>query len=492
MKRSRRKFFIFLPLILLFMFSSCAKEEVAIVSLEKIPVTTSSNAALSAFEEGMIYAHKLQRVEAAVHFKRALEADSTFALAWVNLALVSPGTAAFIAALDSAKHYAGGAGEGEKLLILGAQYGFEGKPMEQERVLKKLVEMYPGDELAHYTLGNHYYSLQQYHQAIQSFLKATEFNNEMAIVYNQLGYSQRALGNYGEAEKAFKYYIKLNAENPNAYDSYAELLMEMGRFNESISFYGKALEFDPYFVSSYIGIACDYAFLGESGKAREQLATLKEIARNHNDTRRAIFTEALTFVCEGDLESAATAIVANLELSQKTHDVGNSINDIVMLGNISLEMGRIEEALSWFTQSMELVDDSDLPQTVKGNSHILHLANLARIFAARGEFNKAHETAALFAKKVSERNNPMQILRIHRLNGIIALAEGNYQEAIEELSQANQLNPYNLYRIGLAHEALGNLEQAANFKLQAEELNVLNSMDQAIVLSKTKFAKEPA
>jgi tetratricopeptide (TPR) repeat protein len=491
MNKSRRSLLI-LVLVILACLTQCAKEEVAAISLAKIPVTTESSLAANEYQQGMIYANKLQAVEAATHFRLALNADPTFAIAWLNLAFVSPGTALFVAALDSAKAHAAGASEGEQLIILAAKYGFEGKNAEQAKTLQKLVNDFPGDELAHLALGNYYFGLQQYQLAILSYTQATKVNINLAIVHNQLGYSQRALGNYGEAEKAFKFYIKLNSKNPNAYDSYAELLMEMGRFNESIEFYAKALEQDPNFVASHIGIACNYAFLGEPARARAQLEVLKGIARNHIDTRRAVFTEALTYVCESKISVAVEAITSNLKLAKSTQDVGNIANDLVFLGNLYLELDLPDKALERFKESMEVITQSNLPLAVKGNANTTHLFNLARVFAVKNEFQKAEETSELFAEQVGIRKNPIQIKLIAQLNGIIALHEEKYQLAIDELEKANQLNPYNLFRIGQAYAGLGEHEKAASYKLQAEELNVLNSMDQAIVLSKTKFLKTPS
>ena len=47
---------------------------------------------------------------------------------------------------------------------------------------------------------------------------------------------------YANAEKAFQKYIELIPKDPNPYDSYAELLLKMGRFEDSIAQYRKALE----------------------------------------------------------------------------------------------------------------------------------------------------------------------------------------------------------------------------------------------------------
>ena len=481
---------LFLGAILV--LANCAREVKSEVPSDKIPVTTKSILAANEYQQGLVFANNLQTVQAAKHFRLALDADPTFATAWLNLAYVSPGTALFIAYLDSAKAFASQVSEGEQLIILAAKYGFEGNNTKQEKTLKNLVNKYPGDETAHLLLGNYFFGLRQYHQAILSYTQATIVNDNLAILHNQLGYSQRALGNYGEAEKAFKFYIKLNPDNPNAYDSYAELLMEMGRFNESIEFYTQALEQDPNFMASHIGIACNYIFLGEQKRARMELEILKENARNVNDTRQAIFTQAIAYVSEGNIARGIESIQSNFNLSKANQDVGNMANDLVNLGNLYLEINQPSEALVRFNQSIEVINKSNLPQAVKINGHTTHLFNIARVFAVQGELEKAKETSALFAEQVGIRKNPIQIKLISQLNGIIALEEKNYQTAIDQLEEANQLNPYNLFRIGQAYEGLGDIERAASFKSQAEELNVLNSMDQALVLSKTKFSREPA
>ncbi|MDQ3224723.1 MAG: tetratricopeptide repeat protein [Gemmatimonadota bacterium] len=70
---------------------------------------------------------------------------------------------------------------------------------------------------------------------MREYRKSVELAPDFAPAYNLLGYALRATADYAEAEKAFKKYIELIPEDPNPYDSYAELLMKMGRFDESIA-----------------------------------------------------------------------------------------------------------------------------------------------------------------------------------------------------------------------------------------------------------------
>ena len=72
-----------------------------------------------------------------------------------------------------------------------------------------------------------------------------EIDPKFTLPYNQLGYAYRAQGKNAEAEKTFKKYAELLPDDPNPHDSYAELLMRLGRFDESIAEYKKALQIDP-------------------------------------------------------------------------------------------------------------------------------------------------------------------------------------------------------------------------------------------------------
>src|SRR5262249_59788952 len=122
-------------------------------------------------------------------------------------------------------------------------------------------------------LGIIAFARQDYDGAIRSLSRATELDPKFTLPYNQLGYAYRAQGKNAEAEKTFKKYAELLPEDPNPHDSYAELLMRMGRFDESIAEYRKALAIDPYFQSAYVGIANNQIFAGKGDEAR---ATLKQ------------------------------------------------------------------------------------------------------------------------------------------------------------------------------------------------------------------------
>jgi tetratricopeptide (TPR) repeat protein len=74
--------------------------------------------------------------------------------------------------------------------------------------------------------------------------------------------------------------------------------MKVGRFDESIASYRKALEVDPTFIASLIGIANDQMFQGKGDEARKTLRQLTSVARNDGERRQALFWTAQSYVID--------------------------------------------------------------------------------------------------------------------------------------------------------------------------------------------------
>jgi tetratricopeptide (TPR) repeat protein len=117
------------------------------------------------------------------------------------------------------------ASEGERLMILVAEAGGNAQPKKAFELAQELVSKYPDDERAHFILGNQYFGQQGHDKAIEQYRKAIALNPKFSGAYNSLGYAYRPLEKYADAEQAFRKYIELIPDDPNPYDSYAELLI---------------------------------------------------------------------------------------------------------------------------------------------------------------------------------------------------------------------------------------------------------------------------
>lgn len=69
---------------------------------------------------------------------------------------------------------------------------------------------------------------------------------------------------------------------------------------------------------------------------------------------------------------------------------------------------------------------------------------------------------------------------------MIALAENDYDKAVAELSQSNQQNPYNLFRLAIAYKGNGDAANCKAYCQKAAKFNTLNSLNQGFIRSKAE------
>ena len=447
----------------------------------KIPITTKSEEAKNEFLQGRALAEKLQAQDSLAHFDRAIALDPDFASAELARCNASPTAKEFFEHQKKAVSLADKASEGERLLILANQAGANGDAAKQKENLEKLVAEYPNDERAHFNLGGYYFGQQDFGQAVEHYKKATEIAADYSPAWNILGYAYRQQRDYGDAEQAFKKYIELIPNDPNPYDSYAELLLTMGKFDESIAQYRKALSVDPHFVASHFGISADLMYMNKPQEATAELQKIIDQARSDGETRLALFGMAVVDSDSGKFDRAAQDIDKEYAVAEKKNDAGAMAADLQAKGNILLAARKFSDAQEAFDRSLQITEESGLSQEIKENAKRLHHFNLAMIAAGNNDYSKAKVEAEEFRKSAEGSKNPAQLRQAHELGGVIALGKKNYDGAIAELEQANPQNPRNLYRLYQAHQAKGNGAKAQDYLSQAANFNPLPQLNYAFI-----------
>lgn len=452
----------------------------------KIPITTSSDEAMKYFLQGRDLGERLRFLESREYFQKAVEADTTFALAYLDLSFTLPTVKGFFETFDKALALVDNVSDGEQMMIRAIEAGIGGEAKKQLEIYKKLVVAYPKDERAHNLLGNSLFGRQDYEAAIAQYEKALSINSEFSQPYNQLGYSFRFLNKYAEAETAFKKYIKLIPDDPNPYDSYAELLMKMGKYEESIEYYRKALGITPVFFNSHIGIASDFNFLGQHEKAREQLQKFYGVAVDVGQRRIALRAKAVSYADEGNLDKALSELKKQYTLANSGDDYLAMAEDMNLMANIMLELNNTDQALEYFKKSMKLTEQALISNEVKANVRRGFMFNSARVAIKQGNLEEAKVLSKKLHKSVEKIGNTFQDRQAHALDGMIAYEEGDYGQAIAQYEQSNLQNPYNLFRMALAYQKNGNAVKAREFCKQAAEHNTLNSFYYSFIRQRAK------
>ena len=454
----------------------------------KIAVTTSSEEARKEFLAGRALAENLRITDSIQHFDKAISLDPNFALAHLNRANVSPTANEFFDHLKHAVALADKASDGERMVIQATEAGANANPTKQKEILEKLVAAYPNDERAHFNLGGYHFGQQEFAKAIDHYKKATEIAPDYATAYNILGYAYRQNDAYSDAENAFKKYIALIPNDPNPYDSYAELLLKMGRFDEAIAQYNKALAIDANFVNSHFGIAAALAYKGNAAEAQTELQKMTTKARSDGERRTALFGQMVVAADSGKLDQALAEVEKQYALGQKTNDIPSMAGDLQLKGNVLLEMGRFDDARKAYEEALKMTNDSKLSQEIKDNTALFHHYNLARVAIAKKDLATAKTETAAFRTGTEAAKNANQVKQAHELAGRIALEEKNYDAAITELGQANQQNPDTLYLLGHAYHGKGDMTKAKELFTKAAKFNSLPQLNYAFVRNKAEKA----
>jgi tetratricopeptide (TPR) repeat protein len=468
-------------LLIIYLLNGCSKK---VEITDKVPITTHSKEALKNFIKGRELSENLQGQESLQYFQIAIEMDPNFAMARYYFALAQPSAKEFFCELKKAVALVDKVSEGERLWILGSEAGINALPLKQRDLFKQLCKAYPADERAQGLLGNHYFLFQMYQEAINQYNKAIKINPQYSQMYNQLGYCYRQLDQYDKAEIALKKYIELIPNDPNPYDSYAELLMKKGEFESSISSYKEALDLNPNFVPSHIGIASNLNFMEKFNEARKQLQKLLEIARNTGEERQAHFAIAVSYLHEGNINAVLQELKRNYTIAEGIKDTAAMALDLMNIGNVFFESGKYNTALEKYNEAWSIVEQSDLDQNIKENVERQTLYNRGRIDLMKGDYAECEQKCRDLMEDAKIVSNTFQIWLAHQLAGRIALHKKDYKRAIQEFEQTNKQDPYNLFLLANAYAGNGEQTKALTYYKKTAFHNTVNSMNYAFVKSK--------
>jgi tetratricopeptide (TPR) repeat protein len=442
-------------------------------SAGKIPITTTSDQARALFLRARTLNETLKAHEAHSVFAQAVAIDPTFAMGEYYLASTSPTATELNAHLATAIALSGAVSPGERLMILGLQARTNADRPRARQLAESLVVLYPNDERARFLLGAIYAAQQLYREEITQFEKAIALNPTYSLAYNQIGYAYRAVGEMSAAESVFQKYIALIPDDPNPHDSYAELLLKMGRFDASIAEYRKALALDSHFGASHIGIAANEALLGHHPAALAELESYYKNARNPGERRAALANEAMVHVDHGGTDAAVAEMEGSRDIAAAERDVAGVAADESAIGDIYLEAGRIDAAVARYARAHDMIARSSLAAELKDDDALAAHYDQARVALARHQLTSARAEAASYAEGAAARKNDARTRQSHELNGLVALEAKDFDTSLAELAQADQENPAVWYAMSRAEAGKGNAAKATALANQALHMNIL-------------------
>ena len=452
----------------------------------KIPISAHSEAAVDLYQRARALTENLQPHEAFALFQKAVALDTSFAMGEYGLAATAPTAKQVREHLNRALALSRNVSDGERLLIVAMQARIDADPVTVRQYAESLVTRYPRDERAHWLLGTAFSAQQFYERAIEQYQKAIDINPQYSLAYNSIGYAYRPTGNTAAAEKAFRQYIALVPNDPNPYDSYAELLMKVGRFDESIAQYRKALSIDPHFSGSFVGIAANHMLAGRSQAAIAEARRYLSVARDDHERRAAILTEALIDVDKGATDDALRAMEREYELARAIGDTASMSTDAMAIGDILLDAGRIDAASEKYRQAHDLMTASSLSAIPKQDCELVTRFNTARVALAKHDLPTARAEAIAFTRGVEARRNGDRTRQAHELNGLIYLHDKEFDRSLTEFALADQQNAAVLYVMAAAYHGKGDHAKGDELMASAIHMNTLPTFPYVFVRAKAR------
>lgn len=226
--------------------------------------------------------------EAAEQFERAVELDSTFALAWIQLFTARTllnDAAAGERALDRAMDYMYRLPERVQFPVRAVTYWIVRRDLERAIATSEMwAELYPDDIDAHDQLAGYYEVVGRREEA------RAERERILELDPGRIGQLQLISGLYraeGEFEKALEYlerYAAVAPDDPAVFTGIGDLRRRMGALSEARRAYNRALALDPGDVGALLRLASLSYESGEHETAERGLAEAMEAATTPADS----------------------------------------------------------------------------------------------------------------------------------------------------------------------------------------------------------------
>ena len=448
--------------------------------INEMPITTSSREALNLYLSGRDKQEVADNDSALLLFEKAIQKDPDFAMAYLSRAFCGGGYNVYRQNLDKAVSLISKVSEGEKLLLLYEQASADGNGQKQKEYLDALMQSFPSDKRVHANGGWYYFNIGDFSTAVVYFTKAAEIDNKYAPAYNALGLSQSFLNNYTEAEKAFQTYIRLVPGHADPYDSYAFLLLKMGKDDEAIVQYKKALEKNPAYSLSQAGLGNVYIFKGDFETARKYYKDCCDKATDIDWKFGGLFYKAISYLHEGKMGNAMDTFDELTTLAQKEKLIPYEIWSYSFKGFVYTESGKVQEGIKYYDKAIDQLNKSTLPEADKEN--LITGSMLWRIYylSANGELDKATAESDKCKEKIESRKNPGEEKSFNSYMGYLELKKGNYDKAIQYLNDGDKEDPWVWYYTAVAFNKKGD-KQSASKQFERIAKCHLNSLGLALV-----------
>lgn len=450
-----------------------------------LPVTTSSPEALAFYEKGMQDYENLYLERCNDDWRAAVKTDPNLALAWAWIAFNSTDPKEVSAAREKAKALAPNLTPGEQLMIDWIAKVQEGDAIGGISAMNDMLEMYPKDKHLFYLAGNWLMGEQGADAAQRMMEKALAIDKDFPPALNDLAYAYARNREFAKAFAAMDRYVALLPTEPNPQDSYGELKRMAGDFEGSLTHYRAALNIDPDFVTSQLGLGDTYALMGNQEQARIEYDKAIRFAKNEADRLTYQMQKAMTWVRDGNYREADKSFQ---EIAQTARAKEQELQEAQAYRQLAEYQAGDGAALKYLQQADDALAHNS---TVSRSDKADETSRILRIRAVRAGHSGNPVLADVCLKKLEDMaassRNKVILGSYNGAAGALLMDQKKYEEAISYLEE-DENNPFTLELLVQAYYQTNESEKLHEVEARLRGTNV-PTMEQAVVVPAVRLQR---
>lgn len=416
---------------------------------------TESAEAYRYYLEGWEALFKQNIIEAGSKFRMAIQADSTFPMAYFGLSWATFDSESQINAISKALQYIDQVNEIDRHSIVARKAQLDNDHEGAIKELKELISKTPHEKDIWNWIGVLYKSVDK-SKAIESFNKVIEIDSTYKLAYNELAYLYDNLGDLDKSIWAINKYIELAPDEANPYDTRGQLYALNGRLDKAVASYEKALQIDPDFVSSEQKLGNIYMFNGQYEKAEEHYREWASHPDKHVRAAGRLFQARLP-AHKGKLQEALRVLDHGIQTDMMELGEGEAVSSKLWIRCIlnGMNLKKYDLAIKDINRAITIL------RRINPNSGFIKhmLANLARFHAAKGDFAAAEKIVDSLKKSEGSESPSQSDYNLAR--AFIAMEKGQHEEFSKLWQPPTDARFFAAdYHLALNHYLAGNTGEA--------------------------------
>jgi len=289
---------------------------------------------------------------ALLNSKKAISLSDNDASIYISLGMISAGKGEFEEALKSFQRAVELDPQNEQAYIqIGALFTEQGKFDKAETYFKQAINLKPDYWYCYYSLGSSYYYDGQYREAIDQFNLGLQLGPANKAILSYLAACYWQLQRLNDAFQTYERIIQTYPDDSYSNANLGTAYFFKGNFDKAIFYYKKSLSKSPgdYVNQGFLGDA--YYWSGDKHESNEIYKTAIETARRNLEfDHNAVLGIAYFYGMRGVADSALYYLdQANIPENRDNTDTYNALQ----IGEIYLSVGEKDKAVEWIESAIK-------------------------------------------------------------------------------------------------------------------------------------------